>query len=171
MKVAFFLFEYSKENKFESSIESSRKRSGLYYKVCQICCFFVEKNVPHLVFVYPGARKKEREEKKKHLEKKAFAQKTKFMSLVEFERKWNESVKLSESRDVMTRSVSSRVSLSGSGCCALPELNLGRLTEWSGIDTSGYFVISSPLLQVVPRSLRAWMKITRRAVSCEKRGA
>lgn len=101
------------------------------YKVYQICCFFVEKNVPHLVFVYPGERKKEREEKKKHLEKKAFAQKTKFMSLVEFERKWNESVKLSESRDVMTRSVSSRVSLSGSGCCALPEVNLGRLTEWN----------------------------------------
>ena len=52
----------------------------------------------------------------------------------------------------MTRSVSRRVSLSGSGCCALPELNLGRLAEWSGIDTGGYFVISSPLVRVVPRS-------------------
>lgn len=81
-----------------------------------------------------------------------FARKTKFISPVEFERKWNESLKLSESRDVMTRSVSRRVSLSGSGCCALPELNLGRLAEWSGIDTGGYFVISSPLVRVVPRS-------------------
>lgn len=150
------------ENKFNWSIESSRKR-GLYHtrlKCTKFCCFFVKKNLSF----YPRERKKEGQKKK------VFAQKTKFISLMEFERKWNESVKLSESRDVMTRSVSSRVSLSGSGCCALPELNLARWTtngeEWNRHQRVFRNFFSS--CRFVSRSLGAWMKITRRAVSGEK---